>query len=58
MVLRMLREICTHLDLKDTIDSKEFSALLERTDIRDLSERVDRNLRANARGNAHRLVGS
>jgi uncharacterized membrane protein len=48
VVLRMLREICTHLDLKDTIDSEEFSALLERTDIRDLSERVDKNLHANA----------
>lgn len=48
VVLRMLREICTHFDLKDTTDSEEFRALIERTDLRDLAERVDRNLHANA----------
>ena len=41
VLLRMLRELCDHFDLKDTTASNEFRALLERTDVRDLAERVD-----------------
>jgi len=44
VVLRMLREICDHFALKDTTTSKEFRALIERTDIHDLAERLEDNL--------------
>lgn len=47
VVMRMLREICEHFDLKQTTASDEFRALIERTDVRDLAERVERNLQAN-----------
>ena len=46
VVMRMLREICEHFDLKETTASAEFSALIERTDIRDLADRVEKNLQA------------
>jgi uncharacterized membrane protein len=41
VLLRMLRELCDHFDLKDTTASDEFRALLERTDVRDLAEGVE-----------------
>jgi uncharacterized membrane protein len=44
VVLRMLRELCDKFDLTQTTASKEFRALIERTDIRDLAERVEKNL--------------
>lgn len=47
VVMRMLREICEHFDLRQTTASDEFRALIERTDVRDLAERVERNLQAN-----------
>jgi uncharacterized membrane protein len=48
VVMRMLREICEHFDLKQTMASEEFRALIERTDVRDLAERVEHNLQENA----------
>jgi uncharacterized membrane protein len=51
VVLRMLRELCERFDLHKTTESEEFRALIERTDVRDLAERVEKNLRAN--GEAH-----
>jgi uncharacterized membrane protein len=48
VVLRMLRDLCDHFDLKQTTASDEFRALIERTDIRDLAERVEKNLQASA----------
>lgn len=44
VVLRMLQEICDRFDLKETTASQEFRHLIERTDIRDLAERVEKNL--------------
>jgi uncharacterized membrane protein len=46
VVLRMLRELCDHFDLEQTTASDEFRALIERTDVRDLAERVEKNLHA------------
>jgi uncharacterized membrane protein len=46
VVLRMLRELCDHFALEHTTASDEFRALIERTDVRDLAERVERNLHA------------
>lgn len=48
VVLRMLRELCDHFDLEDTTASEEFRGLIERTDVRDLAERVEKNLHATA----------
>jgi uncharacterized membrane protein len=47
VVLRMLRELCEKFALTETTDSKEFRALIERTDVRDLAERVEKNLHPN-----------
>ena len=49
VMLRMLRELCANFDLKDTTASDEFRALLERTDVRDLAERVEQNVTAETR---------
>jgi uncharacterized membrane protein len=46
VVLRMLRELCDHFDLEQTTASEEFRGLIERTDVRDLAERVEKNLHA------------
>ena len=46
VVLRMLQEICDRFDLRDTTSSEEFRTLIERTDIKDLAERVESNLHA------------
>jgi uncharacterized membrane protein len=48
VVLRMLREICDHFDLEETTASDEFRGLIERTDVRDLAERVEQNLHVTA----------
>ena len=48
VVLRMLRDLCNHFELEETTTSDEFRALIERTDVRDLAERVDKNLHATA----------
>jgi hypothetical protein len=37
----MLRDICAHLDLRDTIDSDKFRELARRTDVSQLAEQVE-----------------
>jgi uncharacterized membrane protein len=41
MVLRMLKEVCEHLDLRETITSRQFRELAERTDVRQLAEQLE-----------------
>ena len=45
LVLQMLREVCEHFDLKDTISSAKFQQLVQRTDIGQLADRVERNIK-------------
>jgi uncharacterized membrane protein len=42
LVLQMLKEICEHLGLRDTIQSRKFSELIKRTDVGQLAEHVER----------------
>lgn len=44
MVLRMLREVCEHLDLHETISTPKFTELVKRTDVRQLAEQLDAQL--------------
>jgi uncharacterized membrane protein len=44
MVLRMLGEVCRHLDLRETISSPKFQELARRTDVGQLAEQVDSHL--------------
>jgi hypothetical protein len=37
-------EICEHLGLRHTIESQQFSELAKRTDIADLSDRLERTI--------------
>jgi uncharacterized membrane protein len=41
IVLRMLREICEHLKLRETISSTDFRELARRTDVTALAEQLD-----------------
>jgi uncharacterized membrane protein len=41
MVLRMLKEVCEHLDLRETITSNQFLDLAKRTDICQLAEELE-----------------
>ena len=41
MVLRMLKEVCEHLDLRETITSKKFLDLAKRTDVSQLAEQLE-----------------
>ena len=41
MVLRMLKEVCEHLDLHETITSKKFLELAKRTDVSQLAEQLE-----------------
>jgi uncharacterized membrane protein len=41
MVLRMLQEVCEHLDLRETITSKKFQELVRRTDVGQLAEQLE-----------------
>ena len=41
LVLRMLKEICEHLDLRDTIASDKFRELAKRTDVSELAEQLE-----------------
>ncbi|HUR34801.1 MAG TPA: DUF1003 domain-containing protein [Vicinamibacterales bacterium] len=52
MVLRMLREVCDHLDLRETTSSPTFLELVRRTDVQDLAQRVDAQLESGAAGRA------
>ena len=40
-VLRMLKEVCEHLDFRDTITSKKFLDLAKRTDVSQLAEQLE-----------------
>ena len=50
LVLQMLREICEHLGLHDTIQSPKFMELVKRTDVGALAEHVERTIGANGTG--------
>ena len=41
MVLRMLKEVCEHLDLRETITSRKFLDLAKRTDVGQLAEQLE-----------------
>ena len=41
MVLRMLKEVCEHLDLRETITSQKFLDLAKRTDVSELAEQLE-----------------
>ena len=41
LVLRMLQEICQHLDLRETITSQKFRELAKRTDVGQLAEQLE-----------------
>jgi len=44
LVLRMLQELCEHLDLTQTTQSDEFRALIKRTDVNTLAEQLAQKL--------------
>ena len=44
LVLHMLREVCDHLGLRETTQSRKFIELAQRTDIGQLADRVERNI--------------
>ena len=50
LVLQMLREICEHLGLQDTIQSPKFRELVKRTDVGELAEHVERTIGAKGTG--------
>ncbi len=41
MVLRMLKEVCEHLDLRETITSQQFRELAKRTDVIELAQQLE-----------------
>jgi uncharacterized membrane protein len=47
MVLRMLREVCDHLGLHETISTPKFQELVKRTDVSQLAEQLDETLQSN-----------
>lgn len=44
LVLRMLREVCDHLGLRETTSTAKFKELAQRTDVGQLAEQVDHQL--------------
>ena len=44
LVLQMLKEICEHLGLRDTIQSRKFVELVKATDVSQLAENLERTL--------------
>jgi uncharacterized membrane protein len=44
VVLRMLKELCDRFDLTETTHSDEFRALLQRTDVKSLADRLEASL--------------
>jgi len=44
VVLQMLKEICEHLGLHDTIQSRKFLQLVKRTDVSQLAQHLERSL--------------
>jgi uncharacterized membrane protein len=57
VVLRMLKDLCDHFALTDTTQSDEFRALIKRTDVRDLAERVEQTLQPTTSQAANRSPG-
>ncbi len=45
IVLRMLKDLCDHFGIAETVHSEEFHALLTRTDVDTLAQRVEQTLR-------------
>jgi uncharacterized membrane protein len=43
LVLRMLKEVCEHLNLRETITSRKFLELSRRTDVNELVERLEKS---------------
>jgi hypothetical protein len=41
MVLRMLKEVCEHLDLRETMTSQQFLDLAKRTDVSQLAAQLE-----------------
>jgi uncharacterized membrane protein len=44
VVLRMLKEVCDHFELRETTSSQPFTELVRRTDVQDLAQRLDTQL--------------
>jgi uncharacterized membrane protein len=44
LVLQMLKEVCEHLGLRNTIQSRKFLELARRTDVGQLAEHLDRTI--------------
>ena len=44
VVLQMLKEVCEHLNLRQTIESPKFTELIKRTDVGELAERLDQTI--------------
>lgn len=44
LVMRMLKEICEHLELRNTIESPKFIELIKHTDVSELAEQVERTM--------------
>jgi uncharacterized membrane protein len=47
LVLQMLKEVCDHLGLRNTIQSRKFLELARRTDVGELAEHLDRTIGVN-----------
>jgi uncharacterized membrane protein len=52
MVLRMLREVCEHLGLDETISTPKFKELVKRTDVGQIAEQLDATMPSPATGKA------
>ena len=44
MVMQMLREVCEHLGLHDTIDSQKFREMVKRTDVSEVADHVEQSI--------------
>jgi uncharacterized membrane protein len=44
LVLQMLKDICEHMGLRDTIQSRKFTELVKRTDVGQLAEHLERTI--------------
>ena len=58
MVLRMLKEVCEHLDLRETITSQQFRELAKRTDIVQIAQQLESSEPATEKGPASGASGS
>jgi uncharacterized membrane protein len=46
VVLQMLQEVCEHLGLHKTIDSRKFRELAQRTDVSEVADHVEQSIRS------------